>query len=128
VEATVNPDSGKLHEIAVLDGIERIAKGESKFERSRREAENLLARAERRIEAERKVSSEPLPGTEVPKDWPRFQIGEKIGPIKGWWFDLVDVDVEAQEILIKPFEPTRGTVARRTGNPRKRRKVRGRRR
>lgn len=115
----MNPDTGKLHEMATIEGIERIAKGENV-----EGAEALLAKAQKKFDDLKAKSSEPEPGTEVPKDWPRFQVGEKIGPIKGWWFELVDVDIESQEMLIKPLEPTKGTTARRTGKPRKRKKVR----
>ena len=118
----MNPGSGKLHKIAAdLEGVERIAKGESPAKPS---VEDELARATAKLEGELAKSSEPPPGAEVPADWPRFRIGEKVGPIKGWWFELVDVDVEAQEMLVRPLEPTRGTAARRAGKPRKRRKMR----
>lgn len=122
----MNPDSGRIHPIEDLEGVERIARGEPA-----ESVEAALARAARRASDERERSTEPPPGSEIPRDWPRFRIGDRIGPIKGWWFQLVYADVEAQKLVIQPLEPTRSTATRRTGKPRRRRnrgKVGGRKR
>lgn len=113
----MNPDTGKLHAIAELAGVERIAKGERGPT-----VDDELVRATEKIRVERERSTEPPPGTEVPKDWPRFRIGDRLGPIKGWWFELVYADVEAQKLVIQPLEPTKTTVERRAGKRKRRRK------
>lgn len=104
----MNPDSGRIHAtMEALRAAEAAAKGEAPPE-----VEAALERAARKREDLEARSSVPA-GAELPPDWPRFEIGEKVGPIKGWWFELVDVDLEAQELLIKPLEPTKSTKERR---------------
>ena len=120
----MNPDTGRIHAIERdVDDVERIAKGGPKEPT----VEDRLARATEKLEQERARSSEPPPGAELPRDWPRFEIGELIGPIKGWWFELVYVDVEEQKLVIQPKEPTRSTKARRVGKKKRRKKRGGRR-
>lgn len=99
----MNTDIGRIHRATVvvdkaaLARAERIAKGGS----PRETAEDVLARATKKLEGE-VARSTVVPGAELPPDWPRFEIGDEVGPIKGWFFELVDVDLEAQELLIKP--------------------------
>jgi hypothetical protein len=121
MEDQMNPDSGRLYATAeALREVEAAAKGERV-----NGVEAALERATKKLEDEEKRSSVPQ-GAELPPDWPRFEIGERVGPIKGWWFRLVDVDLEAQQLLIEPLEPTKSTKERRVGK--KKRKKRGGRR
>jgi hypothetical protein len=118
----MNPDTGKIHELTTdLEGVERIAKGEEVSD-----LEDALARA-RSAELDRAADNEPLPGTKVPENWPRFSIGDRVGPIKGWWFEITDVDVVTQELLVRPLEPVRSkrTRTRKTRNRRRGRRGRG---
>jgi hypothetical protein len=106
----MNPDTGRIHAtMEALRAAESAAKGERVDE-----VEAALERAERK-RAEREVRSSVPQGAEIPPDWPRFEVGERVGPIKGWWYRLVDVDLEAQRLLIEPLEPTKSTKERRVG-------------
>jgi len=53
-------------------------------------------------QAARVPDSEPLPGAPVSYGWPRFRVGDEVGPVKGWWMEVLGVDVEEQLILIRP--------------------------
>jgi hypothetical protein len=104
----MNPDSGRLHAtMEALQEAEAAAKGEAPSQ-----VEAALERAQRKLARATERSSVPA-GAELPPDWPRFEVGERRGPITGWWFELVDVDLEAQELLVKPLEPTKATRERR---------------
>jgi hypothetical protein len=108
MEDPMNPDSGRLHEtMEALRAAEAAAKGERVDE-----VEAALERAGRK-RAELEARSSVPAGAELPPDWPRFEIGERVGPIKGWWFRLVDVDLEAQQLLIEPLEPTKSKAKKR---------------
>ncbi len=43
--------------------------------------EAALERATKKLEDEEKRSSVPQ-GAELPPDWPRFEIGERVGPVR----------------------------------------------
>jgi hypothetical protein len=105
----MNPDSGRIH--AVAENV-RAAFGEGSKKvgdvllgrvnpRPEETVEQVLARA-RAAEAARVPDSEPPPGAVVPDGWPRFNVGDEVGPVKGWWMEVLDVDVEDQSILLRP--------------------------
>jgi len=79
------------------DGVEKILPPRKPPET----VEQVLARAKKRVE-ELEPDSEPLPGTAVPDGWPRFNVGDEVGPVKGWWMEVASVDVIAQTITLKP--------------------------
>jgi hypothetical protein len=127
----MNPDSGRIHELATDEAGRDLIKAASGAvaPRNKKEGETVeekLKRAEARARA-LLPDSEPPPGTEVPDDWPRFSVGDEI-PWKGWFFRVEFVDVEEQRVVIKPLRPTRSTLERRGGKkPRKKRRKGGRR-
>ena len=101
----MNPDSGKLHEVAEIAGVDRIVPPREPKET----IHQVLRRAE--VTADRRTpDSEPLPGSPVPDGWPRFNVGDEVGPVKGWWMKVEGVNVLEQTILLKP--------SRRAGKPR----------
>lgn len=104
----MNPDSGQLHNVSA-DFKKLYGRVNPREEES---IEELLERARKR-HAELQPDSEPPPGSDLPDDWPRFSIGDRVGPIKGWWFTIVSVDVEAQTVSIRPAEPTRAKQRKR---------------
>lgn len=87
-----------MHQIAEIDGVEKLLPPPKKPEESVKE---LLKRAEAAAEA-RLPDSEPLPGTSVPDGWPRFNVGDEVGPVKGWWMRVESVDVVQQTLTLKP--------------------------
>jgi hypothetical protein len=116
----MNPDSGRLH--ATIESL-REAEAVGQGRPPRESVEAALERAATKSEAESARSSVPQ-GAELPPNWPRFELGDRIGPIKGWWFRLEYVDLETQRLVIRPLEPARrGTKA-----PKRKRKNRRRRR
>lgn len=117
----MNPDTGRLHEVARdLEGVERVIRRRTPEET----VEEALKRATRNQE-KAEADSEPLPGTRVPDWWPRFSVGDEVGPVAGWWMEVVGVDVVAQTITLKPSRPTK---ARARGKPERRARRRGGRR
>lgn len=98
----MNPGSGRIHaSIATLQDLaaaEAAGRGEG-------EVEAALERASQKLIRESARSTAPQQSADFPPDWPRFEIGGRIGPIKGWWFKVVDVDLDAQQILIEPDAP-----------------------
>ena len=87
----MDPETGKLYKIAEIT--ERVYKAET--------IPQILQRAEKNLDS-RMANSEPLPGSIVPENWPRFNIGDEVGPIKGWWMKIESIDIQYQTITIKP--------------------------
>lgn len=92
----MNPDGGRIHETV--------------RERPPRETpESVLARVEKS-------------GPELPPNWPRISVGERVGPIKGVWFEVLEIELASQTVVLRPT----GRTGERAGKPpRKNRKVRG---
>jgi hypothetical protein len=99
----MNPGSGRVH--ATLGSLRELAAVEAKG-KGESEVTAALERASQKLIRESARSTVPQ-GAELPPDWPRFELGGRIGPIKGWWFKVVDVDLETQQILIEPDAPAR---------------------
>jgi hypothetical protein len=93
----MNPDSGKLHEVAKIAGVDRIVPPRKPTETIK----DVLRRAED-LADKRTPDSEPLPGSAVPDGWPRFNVGDEVGPVKGWWMKVEGVNVLEQTITLKP--------------------------
>lgn len=115
----MNPDTGKLHEN--LARIEAAGRGERVRKSDVETPEAALKRAEDSAR-EREENSTVPQGAALPPDWPRFEIGDRLGPIKGWWFKLVYADVAEQKLVIQPDCPVREGAKGRVGK-RVRRKV-----
>lgn len=98
----MNPESGRIHETI-----------ESRRKTANETAEDLLARAE------------ALAGPELPPNWPRIAVGERVGPIKGFWFEVLEVELASQTVVMRPAERTGSRAGK---PPRRRRRVRGRKR
>ena len=56
----------------------------------------------------------------MPDGWPRFNIGDEVGPVKGWWMKVEGVDVLKQTIILKPSR--RAGKVRKAPGKKKRRK------
>lgn len=102
----MNQDTGQLH--AISESLKN-ALGEKKSDvvlgrvnpRPEETIDQILERA-RVAQAARVPDSEPLPGAPVPDGWPRFNVGDLVGPVKGWWMEVVAINVEAQTLSIRP--------------------------
>ena len=91
----MNSDSGKLH--IVSEDLKRLfGRVNPKPEET---AEQLLSRAAKRHEE--LADGEPPPGSELPKDWPTFAVGQELRQIAGWRLVVDRVDVELQIIHVK---------------------------
>ena len=116
----MNPDTGRLHEVAKIAGVDKIVPPRKEQET----AEQAIKRAAEALEA-RIPDSEPFPGTDVPEGWPRFNVGDEVGPGKGWWLRVEGVDVQAQTIALKPSRKA-GSKPRPVSAKRRRKRRRGR--
>lgn len=92
----MNPDSGKLH-----NADEAFKQLYGRVNRRPEETvEQMLARAQKR-HAEL-ADGEPAPGSPLPADWPTFVVGQELKQVKGFKLVIQSIDVEKQEIVVKP--------------------------
>lgn len=108
----MNNETGKLH-VASFGGVFPDSISEPKYEET----------IEERLARYNKESLEKCPP--LPEDWPTFTTGEEIGPIKGWFWKVEGVNLEAQTLILKPHRETK--VSKRL-NPEKRKRKKSRRR
>jgi hypothetical protein len=77
----MNPDTGRLHGEYTSGGAVAT---------TRETVKEALERADRKA------------GPSLPEHWPKFVVGEEVGPVRGWWFKIESIDTEAQTMTIKP--------------------------
>lgn len=91
----MNSDSGKLHNVS-----EDLRKIFGRVNPQHEETvEELLARATKRHAD--LADGEPIPGSDLPADWPIVAVGQELKQIKGWKLVVDRVDVEDQTIHVK---------------------------